>query len=213
MSNYLYDKFFGKYRILVPIDQRTNDFPRNPHGQIDTDDFYISCRKYGKETGQIYHYGQNTLGVWVIGLIRYRKLLKLCEENDVVVSDLREGDDECSFTFNIKDFDFIADYMGASTQGKNIRPFSIKNLPRSMYEIPPEDYREYRKISDSIENNDKLIVPRLTDEFIHKTFGKKSAVDIRFHKMSRQKKEYIHMKGKWNEFLDYLRKGVQNENQ
>lgn len=209
MSNYLYDKFFGKYRILVPIDRRTNDFPRNRRGEPDTDDFYIPCRKYGKESGQIYHYGQNLLGVLVKGLIRYRRLLKLCEENNIVISNLREGDDECSFTFSAKDFDFIAEFMGAVTQGKNIRPFSIKNLPKSMYEIPPENIKEYREILDSLENNDKLIVSQLTDEFIRKTFGKKSAVDIRLHKMSRQKREYIHMMGKWDNYIKFLKERLE----
>ena len=41
MSDYLYKKFFGKYRILAPIDSQTNDFPRNDKGDVDTEDFYI----------------------------------------------------------------------------------------------------------------------------------------------------------------------------
>ena len=56
MSKYLYNKFFGKYRILVPIDQNTNDFPRSVDGDIETEDFYIPC-KYG----EISHYGRTVL--------------------------------------------------------------------------------------------------------------------------------------------------------
>lgn len=42
--SYLTDKFKGVYRLKVPIDKNTNDFPRKPNGQYEDIDMYISCQ-------------------------------------------------------------------------------------------------------------------------------------------------------------------------
>ena len=49
--SYLIDKFKGIYRLKVPIDRSTNDFPRKPNGQYEDIDVYIDCQ-YGN---QIFH--------------------------------------------------------------------------------------------------------------------------------------------------------------
>lgn len=218
MSNYLYQKYFGKYRILAPIDLDTNDFPRNPKGEIDTDDFYIPCKKYGRKVAEIYHYGHKTLGVLIFGANIGNKLIKLCEDNDIELKNIRDGDGEISFLFKADDMEFIADYLGASTQGKNIRPFSIKNLPKSDYEIPEDDYEKYKIISDKIPLSNKLLIARTTDEFLDEMFKKTTKKDtknveqdLRLNKMSRQKKEYIHMKGFWEEFIKVLEDALKSE--
>lgn len=209
MSNYLIDNYLGKYRILAPIDLSTNDFPRKPDGKIDcSDDYYIPCRKNGKPTGQIYHYGGSRLGVIVFGKLKRHNLIKACEENNILISDILFGDEEASFTFDSKDIEFIADYLGATTQGRNIRPLSIKNLPKSDYQIPSEDLDDYQQIIQIVSKDDKLLIAKLTDKFLEETIEKSLSTsverDLRKHKMSRQKKEYIHMNGLWEEYLKYL---------
>jgi len=212
MSNYLYQKFHGQYRILAPIDQATNDYPRNPAGMIETEDFYIPCRKNGKEIAQISHYGYNTLEVFITSIKTGRKLVKKCEEKGVKITDIKEGDGEITFRFKAKDIDFIASNLGAMTQGKNIRPFSIRNLPKSDYEIPQGQIDEYKTIVAGIPKGDTLIISRITDQFLDEKVAKSLLTtverDLRLHKMSRQKKEYIHMKGLWDEYLEYLKEGL-----
>ena len=220
MSNYLYHKFYGKYRILVPIDQKTNDFPRSPDGKIETDDFYIPCRKSGKYVAEIYHYGRNILEALVFTTHNPNnyKLIKLCKEKNIPVFDIQEGDGEFSFRFKAEDMEFIAEYLGASTQGKNIRPFSIKNLPQSNYKIPVEDIKKYDAIVKDIPQNERLAIAHITDDFLSKTFdktlkkrGTNLEKDLKLHKMSRQKKEYIHLNYVWNEYIDYLKKELAND--
>ena len=216
MSNYLYQKYYGVYRVLVPIDQTTNDFPRTPDGKLDTEDFYIPCRKAGREIAQISHYGRNTLDVLVFSIYTGRKTVKLCQENNIPVSDVKEGDGELSFRFSADHMEFVADYLGAMTKGKDIRPFSTKNLPKADYKIPPEELARYSAIIAYIPKKDMLEVSRITEDFLAKKFksnpnkhGKTVEQELRFYKMSRMRKEYIHMKGVWDEYLEYLKEGLE----
>ena len=80
MSKYLYQKFYGKYRILVPIDRNTNDFPRDMEGRIETEDFYIPC-KYG----EISHYSRDILEAWVTSITKFNKMLKIANEKDIAI--------------------------------------------------------------------------------------------------------------------------------
>ena len=209
MSDYLYKKFFGKYRILAPIDSQTNDFPRNDKGDVDTEDFYIPCR-----TGaEISYYGRGMLDVLIPSITRGRKLIKLCRENNIELYSIHEGDTEVSFRFHAKDIHFIADYLQARTQGKNIRPFSLKNLPESDYVIPNEEMDEYKKIISVVPKEDILILSQITTDFMEKKLQKKykridMPADMKRKKMSRQTKEYIHCMGEWDNFLDYMKKEI-----
>ena len=211
MSSYLYEKFFGKYRILAPIDYNTNDFPRNDKGDIDTEDFYIPCR-----TGaEISHYGGKTLDVLIPSITRGRRLIKLCKENGINISSIREGDSEVSFRFNMNDMDFIAEYLQARTQGKNIRPFSTKNLPESDYIIPKENLDKYKEIVSVVPKDNILVISQITKDFMEKKLQKKYKridvpTDMKRKKMSRQTKEYIHCIGEWDNFLDYMEKEIKN---
>lgn len=212
MSDYLYKKFYGTYRILVPIDSNTNDFCRTHDGKIDSEDYYIPCKKSGREIAQISHYHRNILDVLIFTINTGRKMVKLCEQEKIPISDIKEGDGELSFKFKAENIDFIAEKLGAITQGKNIRPFSIKNLPKSDYKIPPEDLDQYKAVTASVPQGDKLIISRLTDEFLDKKFekslrreGKTVEQELRFWKMSRMKKEYIHMKELWGDYIEFLK--------
>lgn len=209
MSDYLYKKFFGKYRILAPIDSQTNDFPRNDKGDVDTEDFYIPCR-----TGaEIYHYGRNILEVLIPSLIRGRRLIKMCEDQNIKISNIRENDSEVSFRFKVNNMPFIAEYLQPKTQGKNIRPFSTKNLPQSDYVIPKENMEDYKKIISIVPKEDILCISQITNNFLEEKLIKKYRhmdifFDMKKEKMSRQIKEYIHYLGEWNEYLNYLNEAL-----
>ena len=142
-------------------------------------------------------------------------MIKLCKENGINISSIREGDSEVSFRFNMNDMDFIAEYLQARTQGKNIRPFSTKNLPESDYIIPKENLDKYKEIVSVVPKEDILILSQITKDFMEKKLQKKYKridvpTDMKRKKMSRQTKEYIHSMGEWNNFLDYMEKEINN---
>ena len=208
MSKYLYQKFYGKYRILVPIDRNTNDFPRDMEGRIETEDFYIPC-KYG----EISHYSRDILEAWVTSITKFNKMLKIANEKDIAIVKSVEMDGEGSIYFRAKDIEFFAQEMKAQIMGKNVRPFSTKNLPKSDYHIPPSDLEEYKKTIARIDKSQTLELAKLTREFIDKKVAKSKRIkdidkDIRLHKMSRQLKEYIHFNDMWNEYITYLKKNL-----
>lgn len=70
MSNYLI-KYKGKYRLKVPIDEVTNDFPKKLDGTNEDIDMYIDCRK-----GKIFHYGHGVLEAYNPKLGAGRNILK-----------------------------------------------------------------------------------------------------------------------------------------
>lgn len=74
MSNYLFKKYKGQFRVKADFDLSTNDFPRDENDNIDSsfDDFYIPCASNGK----IRHYGQNVLFYYCPSIGRLRNILK-----------------------------------------------------------------------------------------------------------------------------------------
>jgi hypothetical protein len=126
-----------------------------------------------------------------------------------------EGDNELSFRFKAEDIKFIADYLKAKVSGKNIRPFSKKNLPKSDYKIPIENLQDYTKIINQIDKGDFLIVSQITDEFMTEIMAKNYRhidikSDIKKKCMSRQIKEYIHSMGEWDNYLEFLNSRVKD---
>jgi hypothetical protein len=63
-----------------------------------------------------------------------------------------ETDAEVLIHFHIKDIEVFADLCGAKTNGKNVSPFSVKNLPKidkpkyNKYEVPQENKELYDKM-------------------------------------------------------------------
>ena len=70
MPNYLL-KYKGIYRLKVPIDRSTNDFPKKLDGTNEDIDMYIDCKK-----GKIFNYGYGTLQAYVPKLGSGRNILK-----------------------------------------------------------------------------------------------------------------------------------------
>ena len=219
MSNYLM-KFKNQYRILPTLDQATNDFPRRTDGSIEDSDIYIACYNGSK----IFLHGHigNTKPVWLTAYIpslqRGHNIIKAIKEKGVEFVDQIENDKEVEFKFKAIDIDVVAEVMKAKTSGASISPFSNKNLPKSNVEIPTEKIEEYKKITSVIPKGDLLFISRITNDFLDnilqkslrktdKKFDYKS--DMKLLKMGRQSKEYIYVKGYFDEYLNYMQKELE----
>ena len=80
-------------------------------------------------------------------------------------------------------------------------------------EIPLNEIERYKAISSRVEKGDLLILHRLTNIFLdtvlQKTIRKSTnnfdyKIDMKSLCMARQIKEYIYLKGMWDEYLKYM---------
>lgn len=218
MANYLM-RYKGKYRLLCELDQNTNDFPRDDNGNIEDIDVYISCQHGNK----IFNYGHGKLIAYIPSLGRGRNITKALKEKDVEYIDYLETDEEIEFKFKATDIEVVVELMKAHTSGASISPFSNKNLPRSNVEIPTDKIAQYKEITSVIPKGDLLLISRLTSDFLDNILskslgkgGKKKFIpfdyksDMKKLKLARQSKEYIFVKGYFDEYLDYLKNNLQN---
>ena len=133
----------------------------------------------------------------------------LCEAlmDKGILDDVEVLDSEVIFEFNVKDIEYYAKLLKASTSGAKISPFSKKNLPKEKYIIPKSDINDY---NDAIRNFprrnmgtrtmvDGLFIKRCNTDFMAKNHIKNNT--------SLKDKELIHKKGKWDKYIKYL-KGV-----
>lgn len=130
--------------------------------------------------------------------------------------DIRELDSEVTFRFRQKDFENVIQLLKPQTGGAGISPFSTKNLPKRKYEIDAEQFGEYKDINDSIPKENKLILSKITSNFIHNIMAKKKQYkSVDMTKLMRKKmlsgKEFIHEEGFWNEYISYLKKRLGEE--
>lgn len=204
-------KFKGTYRVLPEIDLSINDFPRRFDGSIEDIDAYIPC-KYGSK---IMHYGHldGKRTVWyrayIPSIIRGRNIAKKLDEHHIEYRQYCENDEEVDFLFKQTDMDVVTQLLKAKTIGKDTACYSIKNLPKSDYNIPQKEINEYKVISARVEKSDLLILSQITNGFLYDIIAKKYRrievkSDIRKKCMSRQIKEYIHSMGEWENYLKYL---------
>jgi len=165
MDRYLEQHFKGTYRIKAHYDQNTNDWVRDPNGELDDSfgDFYIDCRN-GIE---IKHGVGNILSCYIPSKPRGMNILRQIfldkvnvndkKVNDIdyvaeklvekeILLDIDVLDFEVYFTFKTSLIDYIAKLVGAKTSGANIGALSVKNLPKNHYEIPKSDLDQYEKL-------------------------------------------------------------------
>lgn len=226
-------KYKGIYRIKANIDESTNDFPRDENGNIDTDDLYIKCAN----GSQIYHYGHSTLVAYIPSIGRGHNILKAIGQallpdikqyektpydyaglytaltKEKTIWDIMENDSEIEFKFKANSLDFIAKYLKPSTYGADISPFSTRNLPKISYTIPDDDLNEYKKITEQIAKEDKLILSHLTRDFMSKILSKNKlyksiSMKVDMRKKMISGKEYIHSMGYWDKYLKFLKESL-----
>lgn len=214
MANYLM-KYKGKYRILPSIDEATNDFPRNSEGNIEDNDIYISCQHGCK----IFCFGHTNSKkvVWLTAYIpsigRGRNIIRALNEQGITYEKYKESSEEVMFNFLAKDIEVVADLMKARIGGSDISPFSSRNLPKSNVLIPTEKIELYKKITGVVPKSDLLSIHKETTNFLESVLQKKCKKnDKKFDYkkdqkkmcLGRQTKEYIFVKGFFDEYLDYL---------
>ena len=207
-TSYLTDKFKGKYRLKVPINKATNDFSRKLNGTYEDIDMFIECQ-YGNK---VFHFGGSILQAYVPSIGRGHNVIKAIKEqfHGDIIFDIEETDSEVLFKFYYKDSDKIIPLLKPKTNGANISPFSSKNLPRNKdYKIPDEEFSIYKEVVAKIPPERILTLTHSTNHYLKSLATKKNTWDnIRADmKLKGLKgKEYIHSMGKWDEYIKYLQK-------
>ena len=219
MSNRYMMKYKGKYRLLSPIDQETNDFPRTPNGDVEEDlEIYITCQHDSK----IYAYGTDghkemQLAAYVPSLGRGRNVRKAMDKEKIEYYAYDETDEEVRFIFSAKDIERVASLLKAKTGGANISPMSKRNLPKDKsVQIPDEDMKRYKDITSSLGKDKMFSIKSVNKSFMDNVLAKRLKenprarkpfdykADMRKLMLSGKTKEYIWVKGLWKEYVDYL---------
>ena len=199
-------RYKGTYRLKAPYDLRNNQYGRKLNGTLEDIDAYIDCQHGNK----VFHYGRSILQAYIPSLIRGHNVLKKLTElyRQDIVSDIEESDSEVLFRFNAKDIEKIIPLLKPRTNGSGISPFSSKNLPKTKYIIPDEDFAVYKNIIKNIPQKEVLGISHMTNDFIRSLSTKKNTYeDIKNDMIAKglKGKEYIHSIGKWNEYIEFLR--------
>lgn len=228
MSDYLYQHYKGKYRVLADYDLDTNDFPRDETGNIDPDfnDFYMP----GKKGIQIRHAGRDKLGCWALSSTPMlgNNILKNIYEKEFgkespkkietiekhlidngYILEITHYDDGILFIFKAEHLDSWANIFKLHHNGSNISPLSSKNLPKSTYIIPAEDETKYKKLwPDNMETMIKAKIAKTAINNIKNKFTKKQFIEMK--QLCMKPRQYIHYLGMWDKFLEEVRKEINN---
>ena len=208
---------------MAELDQVAHDYPRDEHDKIceEFDDLYLKCG-HGNKVYAYGHDGTHKGAVWLEAYIpsvkRARNILKSMYEIGVSYSHYSEGDGEATFRFKGVDLDKIANLLEVRTAGAGISPFSVKNYPSSNVCIPQENMALYKDLTNSMTAQDKLQIARITNQFLDeeltvalqnrdKSFNRKA--DMCKMCLRKQPKEYIYVKGFWDEYIQYLKEAVE----
>lgn len=186
----------------------TKTFPREYTGLYSENDIYIDCYK----NVRIYHYGNRTLMVYIPSIGRGHNIIKSIQEelgNDIIYN-IDETDSEIMFRFNSKYMDKLEKYLKPKTSGANISPFSSRNLPKNKdYKIPDEEFVSYKEIVSKIPRERMIDITHTTNNYLKSLTTKRNTwedIKASMAKKCLKPKEYIHSIGKWNDYINYLRK-------
>ena len=199
-------RYKGTYRLKAPYDLRNNQYGRKLNGTLEDIDVYIDCQHGNK----VFHYGRSILQAYIPSLIRGHNVLKKLTDlyGQDIVSDIEESDSEVLFRFNAKDIEKIIPLLKPRTNGSGISPFSSKNLPKTKYIIPDEDFAMYKNIIKNIPQKEVLGISHMTNDFVKSISTKNNTYEnIKNDMIAKglKGKEYIHSIGKWNEYIGFLR--------
>ena len=219
MSNRYMMKYKGKYRLLSPIDQETNDFPRTPNGDVEEDlEIYIVCQ----HGSRIYAYGTDghkemQLAAYVPSLGRGRNVRKAMDKEKIEYYAYDETDEEVRFFFSSNDIEKVAKLLKTKISGANISPMSKRNLPKNNNVIiPDDDMAIYRSATSSINSSNMATLKSINKSFMDDILAKRLKenprarkpfdykTDMRRLMLAGKTKEYIWVKGLWKEYVDYL---------
>ena len=142
---------------------------------------------------------------------RGHNIIKAIQEelgNDVIYN-IEETDSEVMFRFNSKHIDELEKYLKPKTSGASISPFSSRNLPKSDYKIPDEEFVSYKEIVAKIPRERIIDITHTSNNYLKSLATKRNTwEDIKadMAKKCLKTKEYIHSIGKWNDYINYLGK-------
>lgn len=110
------DKYIGKFRICCEFDRRNLEPIK--------EDTYITCAK----NGQIYRVSENLLAYYKPKRGNSEHFTTKLKEMKVKNVENRSSEGDILIYFNEKSLDIVANEVGASTTGAEIKPSSKKNL-------------------------------------------------------------------------------------
>lgn len=212
MANYLFSHYKGIYRIMCPYDESTNQFSRKTDGGFEDIDCYIKCRN----GIQIFYYGSKLLEVYIPGVRRGKNILRVMEENGSgdILMDVHITDGEVYFKFKTKNMPIMEKYLNPIKNCAERSPFSARNLPHSDYKIPSEDLLGYKEITANLPFESIIKLSHISKSYLKSLSTKTNTYEIICSDMKKKMmkpKEYIHSIGKWNEYIEYLKKIFSNE--
>jgi len=134
--------------------------------------------------------------------------------NKHIITHIKRTDGEVIFRFRTKDFDKIVGILKPRTSGAKTSVFSNKNLPKSEYTIPDEDFNMYNSIIENNPNITCLNIAHMTNNYIKSLATKRNPIsnikaDMKLKKL--KGREYIHKIGKWNEYIKFIKSEIQKE--
>ena len=138
-----------------------------------------------------------------------KKLFNKELNSNNIIWNVVETDSEVLFRFNAKYITDLEPYIKPKTNGADRSPFSTKNLPKTKYIIPDEGLVDYKKIVSKLPQNQLIALVHTTNNFLKSLATKKNTYeDIKADMALKclKGKEYIHSIGKWNDYINYLRK-------
>ena len=215
MAQYL-RKYIGTYRVFAEYDLSTNDFVRNPDtGLIDNnfDDLYLLSKK---NNIKIFHDYRNNLLCYIPSLKKGNRLVKQIQsEYPDLIFDIIDTSEEVTFKFKANNLEKIVKFIPLKTNGANISPFSVKNLPKEHYQIPSQDLAQYKNIIKDSSKDEYFIIKQGNRDFdsviVEKSTYMSSLNDLKSDKRKKKLKgkEYIHSIGLWKEYIDFLNNYIQ----
>jgi hypothetical protein len=225
MSDFL-RRYVGTYRVKAHYDLETNDFPKGYDNTIDNnfDDYYISCNNNGEikhisYTSNLMYYNEKISVVYRIlkALIKHELGIEATTRAEVeknmsklkLVYNIDLMDSEGCFDFKAENLAELAGFLKPHTSGKSISPLSPKNLPKAPYEIPAKDMDTYKKATNAIgcEGIEKMrIINDINNAFKKDVLGDEYLKEQR--KLALGFKEFIHTKGLWNKYVDYIEQNI-----
>lgn len=131
------------------------------------------------------------------------------KELNKIITDIYDTDEEVVFRFYYDKMEQLEKYFKPKTSAASRSPFSTKNLPKTAYFIPDEDLDIYKNIVAKIPSEDILTITHSTNSFLKSLTTKKNPwenikADMRLKGL--KARDYIHYIGKWNEYIEYLKK-------
>lgn len=110
-------KYIGKYRVFSPIDS---------NGKVTSNEFDTYIK--GKYKTEVYRYSDNLLAIYFVANQTARRVISYLESMGVQCKKFNQGDFESVWLFDEQYIDIVDSILKFSTQGKNIKPTSIKTM-------------------------------------------------------------------------------------